>query len=183
MSSSKARRAQFIPCSKVLRAATSSSSLESSPDPKTVVHGVQASSRPQTSPLAAPCDKDVPLSLTSWISGVVTLVAPSGAACSWAAAAGSRRERTSLASAATGRGVDDLASPTTASATPVVAAAAVASVASAGWGRDATQLSLVGGGAGAAAVSPKLAAGPSRAAFVASAATAVKDRMATREGE
>jgi hypothetical protein len=74
MSSSKARRAQFIPRSKVFHAITSSSSSESSSDLKTVAHRVQASSRPQTSPLAAPYDKDAPVTSTSWISGEATLV-------------------------------------------------------------------------------------------------------------
>jgi hypothetical protein len=82
MSSSKVRRAQFIPRSKVLHAATSSSSSEMSPYRNTVAHGVQASSRPRTSPLVAPCDKDAPVSSTSWISGQVTLAIPSDSACS-----------------------------------------------------------------------------------------------------
>jgi hypothetical protein len=52
--SSKARRAQFSPRSKVLRAATSSSSSASSPHSKVAAHEVQASSRVWASPLAAP---------------------------------------------------------------------------------------------------------------------------------
>jgi hypothetical protein len=83
MSSSKARRAQIIPCSKVLCAATSSLSSESSSDPKTVAHRVEASSRPRTSLPATPCDKDALVSLISWISGEQTLAVPSGAAYSW----------------------------------------------------------------------------------------------------
>jgi hypothetical protein len=92
MSSSKARCAQFSPCSRVLRAATSSSSSESSPDSMVAAHRVQASSRARASSLPAPYDRDVPVSSTSWISGEATLAVPSGVACSWAAvAAGSSR--------------------------------------------------------------------------------------------
>jgi hypothetical protein len=74
MSSSKARRAQFSPRSKVLCAATSSSSSESSLSLEVAAHEVQASSRAWASPPVAPYDKDAPISLASWISGEAALV-------------------------------------------------------------------------------------------------------------
>jgi hypothetical protein len=79
MSSSKARHAQFSPQSKVLRAATSSSSSETPPDPEVVAHEVQASSRAWASPPVVPCDKDALVSSASWIYGEAALVVPSGA--------------------------------------------------------------------------------------------------------
>jgi hypothetical protein len=89
MSSSKAWRAQSSPRSKVLHAATSSSSSETSPDPEVAAHEVQVSSRAWASPPVAPCDKDAPVYLASWIFGEATLVVPSGVIHSWTAAAGS----------------------------------------------------------------------------------------------
>jgi hypothetical protein len=89
MSSSKARRAQFSPRSKVLRAATSSSSLESSPSSEVVAHEVQASSRGWASTPAMPCYKDAPVSSASWISGEAVLVVISGATRSWTGVEGS----------------------------------------------------------------------------------------------
>jgi hypothetical protein len=66
--------------SKVLHAATSSSSSVSSLDPEVTAHEVQASSRVWALPLAAPRNKAASApSSASWISGEAALVVSSGA--------------------------------------------------------------------------------------------------------
>jgi hypothetical protein len=78
ISSSKARRAQVIPRSKVWRAAASSSSSESASSPEVVAYEVHASSSVRGSLHATPCEKDAPVSSATWISGVVALATVSG---------------------------------------------------------------------------------------------------------
>jgi hypothetical protein len=78
MSSSKERCTQFSPRSKVLCAASSLTSSESSLSPGVAAHEVQASSRAWASPPAAPYDKDALVSSASWISGEAALVVASG---------------------------------------------------------------------------------------------------------
>jgi hypothetical protein len=80
MSSSKARRAQVIPRSKVWRAAASSSSSESASSPVVVAHEEHASSSVRASPPAAPWEKDAPVSSATWISGAMALATVSGTA-------------------------------------------------------------------------------------------------------
>jgi hypothetical protein len=74
------QRAQFNPRSRVLRAATSSSSSASSPDLEVAAHEVQASSRVWASPLATSYSKAAPVSSSAyWIFGEAALAVPSRA--------------------------------------------------------------------------------------------------------
>jgi hypothetical protein len=83
ISSSKVRRAQFNPGSRVLHAATSSSSSASSPDSEVAAHEVHVSSRVWASPLVAPYNKAAPAPTSaSWISGEAALAVSSGVTCS-----------------------------------------------------------------------------------------------------
>jgi hypothetical protein len=95
---SKARCAQVIPRSKVWRTAASSSSSELASSSVVVAHEEHASSSVRASPLAAPWERDTPISSATWISGVMALAIDSGTANPCTVAAGLSSVRVSTSS-------------------------------------------------------------------------------------